>query len=110
VSDLPTLIAENVGEPFGLFFCTGEGSFFPNGEEESSGMVVTRSGRHFGFWTGWDYEQNCLTLDQWYVDLDDESRAAYAADAEYLDAVAEASGDATARPLEGSARGLPSNE
>lgn len=86
-SSLCTLIAEKVGEPFGLFFCTGEGRFFPDGTEESSGCVVTRSGRHFDFWTGWDATHGHLSLERWQPLV---SHDEWFDDTEYVDAVAEA--------------------
>ena len=41
------------GQRFGVFFSTGEGSFFPDGTEESSGYVVAEDGTHWFYWTDW---------------------------------------------------------
>ena len=57
------LIAEKGGEPFGLYFTTGEGKFYPNGEEECSGNVVAKDGREYTFWTGW--RDGGVVLDAW---------------------------------------------
>jgi hypothetical protein len=87
VSDIRALIGEKVGEPFGLFFCTGEGRFFPNGDEESSGCVVTRSGRHFDFWTAWDAQSKQMILEHWHAIVPHDD---WFENAEYVDAIAEA--------------------
>ena len=48
------LIAETLpGQRFGIFYSTGEGRFYPNGEEESSGFVVAEDGSHWFYWTTW---------------------------------------------------------
>ncbi len=52
-------------ERYGLFFGTGEGSFFPNGTEESSGYAIDDRGRVFFWWTGWDAERGAVTLETW---------------------------------------------
>jgi hypothetical protein len=50
---------------YGVFFSVGEGSFFPNGVEESSGSVVTEDGDHYSYWTGWDDAGGCETFATW---------------------------------------------
>ena len=52
-------------ENWAYFFVTGEGRFFPNGVEESSGDVITPSGQVYTFWTGWDTGQAVVTFRVW---------------------------------------------
>lgn len=63
---LTRLIAEKIpGQRFGVFFSTGEGRFFPNGEEESSGCVVTDRDDHYHYWTKWDHWAGRAAFDGW---------------------------------------------
>jgi len=52
-------------ESWAYFFVTGEGRFFPNGVEESSGNVITPGGQVYTFWTGWDVGQAAVTFRIW---------------------------------------------
>lgn len=68
---LAWLINERLGgRRYGVFFATGEGSFFPNGVEESSGCVVDEDGRHYAYWTGWDGAAGRARFDQWELIAD----------------------------------------
>jgi hypothetical protein len=58
------LAARGIG-PHALFFVSGEGEFFPNGIEESSGFVVDHEGRVYSFWTGWDAERDEVGFTEW---------------------------------------------
>ena len=69
------------GQRYGVFFSTGEGSFFPNGREESSGAVVAEDGEHYDYWTGWDAERGVERFDTWQH-IDDD-RDGWMDDAEY---------------------------
>lgn len=62
---LRRLIEERGIERYGLFFGTGEGSFFPDGTEEGSGYVVDHLGRVFFWWTGWDAERGAVNFETW---------------------------------------------
>ena len=62
---LARLIAARGVRRYGMFFVTGEGTFFPNGVEESSGFVVDQQGQVFSFWTGWDSSRREVTFSQW---------------------------------------------
>jgi hypothetical protein len=54
VSDIHDLIREKLpGQRFGIFYGTGEGTFFPDGSEDSSGFVVAEDGSHWFYWTDW---------------------------------------------------------
>lgn len=49
------LLAEDLGtSEFRVFFCTGEGMFFPDGCEEATGFVITRAQRCCFWATDWD--------------------------------------------------------
>lgn len=50
---------------FGVFHAAGEGQFFPDGREESSGSVVTEDGEHYDYWTGWDDATGTEIFVQW---------------------------------------------
>jgi hypothetical protein len=50
---------------FGYFSVTGEGRFWPDGTEESSGNVIGPDGRVFLFWTAWDAERVAPTFRIW---------------------------------------------
>ena len=51
---LAKLIEERLpGQKYGVFFSVGEGSFYPDGTEESSGFVAAEDGSHWFYWTGW---------------------------------------------------------
>lgn len=67
------------GERFGIFFDSGEGRFYPNGFEETSGQIVTASGRHFTFWTDWDETNARVTFD-WFRELEPDEMVCAAAD------------------------------
>jgi hypothetical protein len=85
---LAGLIREQLGAlRYGVFFCTGEGSFFPDGVEEASGQVVAEDGRHFTFWTTWDEAAGAPTF-AWWDEVDPD--ASWDRDTEYRDARAEA--------------------
>src|SRR5688572_19804165 len=58
------LAARGIGQ-YGLFFVSGEGTFFPNGVEETSGFVVRQTGEVYAFWTGWDSSRREITFSQW---------------------------------------------
>jgi hypothetical protein len=62
---LARLIAAHGVRRYGVFFVTGEGHFFPNGVEESSGFVVDQHGQVYAFWTGWDSNRRDITFSQW---------------------------------------------
>jgi hypothetical protein len=55
---------------YSLFFVTGEGEFLPGGApedpiEEVSGYVLSKQGRVFSFWLGWDPDKQEVTLTEW---------------------------------------------
>ena len=50
---------------YGLFFTSGEGDFFPNGVEETSGFVIDGQGQVHSFWTGWDADRQDVTFTEW---------------------------------------------
>jgi hypothetical protein len=54
VALLATLLAERGLKQYGLFAVTGEGTFTPDGYEETSGYILSSEGKAFFFWTGWD--------------------------------------------------------
>jgi hypothetical protein len=58
------LAARGIGQ-YGLFFVSGEGTFFPNGVEEASGFVVDHQGKVYTFWTGWDPRRQEVRFSQW---------------------------------------------
>jgi hypothetical protein len=58
------ITARGIGQ-YGLFFVRGEGEFFPNGVEESSGFVVDGQGRVYSFWTGWDEARQEVHFSTW---------------------------------------------
>ena len=82
---LTRLIAERLpGGRYGVFFGCGEGDFFPDGTEESSGSVVTEDGEHYGYWTGWDATAAGVRFNKWQrLDCDGSE---WADDEEYQDA------------------------
>lgn len=62
---LGRLVSARVFGPYAFFFVSGEGEFFPNGVEESSGFVIDRHGSVHSFWTGWDADRDEVTLVGW---------------------------------------------
>ncbi len=50
---------------FAYFGVTGEGRFWPDGTEESSGNVIDQQGHVFFFWTAWDAAQGVPTFRIW---------------------------------------------
>ena len=68
---LHDLIRQHIGTvPYGLFFTVGEGKFLPNSApdeeiEESSGNVLTKDGRVYSFWFGWDPNRQSPALVEW---------------------------------------------
>src|SRR6188472_1437875 len=65
LSTLDRLVQEQRIGRFAYFFLSGEGVFYPDGTEESSGHVIDESGRTYAFWTGWDAARGAVTLSQW---------------------------------------------
>jgi hypothetical protein len=66
IESFDTLIRERIPDgPYALFWCTGEGAYLPNGDEESSGYAIVPSGETWFWWTGWDAEQQRVTLTTW---------------------------------------------
>lgn len=59
------LVRERGLERFAYFFVTGEGAFFPNGEEEASGYVLNEDGRVFFFWVAWDEARGQPRFSTW---------------------------------------------
>ena len=59
------LVRERGLRRFGLFFVTGEGEYFPNGDEEQSGYVIDDRGQTYAFWTGWDQSQQAVVFSEW---------------------------------------------
>jgi hypothetical protein len=64
-SPLERLVRERGLRRFGLFFVTGEGELFPNGDEEQSGYVIDELGQAYSFWTGWDPDRQEVTFTEW---------------------------------------------
>ena len=62
---LDALVRSKGLERYAYFFVTGEGHFFPNGVEESSGSVIDDHGRVFDFWTAWDARRERPTFRFW---------------------------------------------
>ncbi len=62
---LDALVRSKGLERYAYFFVTGEGHFFPNGIEESSGSVIDDRGRVFDFWMGLDPETGRPGLTVW---------------------------------------------
>jgi hypothetical protein len=62
---LGRLVKARVFGPYAFFFVSGEGQFFPNGVEESSGFVLDHGGRVYSFWTGWNPDRQEVTLVEW---------------------------------------------
>jgi hypothetical protein len=62
---LEQLIAGRHIGTYAFFFLSGEGVFYPDGTEETSGHVIDSSGRTYAFWTGWDTNRGAVTLSQW---------------------------------------------
>ena len=52
-------------DTFVPFLVTGEGTFLPDGVEESSGYVLDATGRVFRFWLAWDAERQAPALSVW---------------------------------------------
>jgi hypothetical protein len=66
IEPFDSLIRERIPDgPYALFWCTGEGRFLPNGEEESSGHVIVPSGEIWFWWTGWDAEARRVVFAIW---------------------------------------------
>lgn len=66
IEPFDNLIRERIPEgPYALFWCTGEGAYLPNGEEEASGHVIVPSGETWFWWTGWDTERQKTVLATW---------------------------------------------
>jgi hypothetical protein len=64
-SPIERLVRERGLRQFGLFFVTGEGDFFPNGDEEQSGYVIDNRGQIYSFWTGWDPAHRDVVFTEW---------------------------------------------
>src|SRR5207249_3105558 len=62
---LDRLLAARGIDRYGLFFTSGEGDFFPNGVEETSGYVVDSQGQVYSFWTGWDDTRQDVHFTEW---------------------------------------------
>lgn len=65
MNTLDRLIRSKGISRYGIFASVGEGSFFPDGTEDSSGYVIDERGRVFSYWTAWDHERGCLAFDEW---------------------------------------------
>jgi hypothetical protein len=63
--DLDTLIRAQGITRYGLFFCTGEGNYLPDGSEIGSGYVIAQDGAVYAYWTGWDTKAQRLTFETW---------------------------------------------
>jgi hypothetical protein len=57
---------------YAYFFVSGEGTFWPDGTEESSGNVIDRTGRVFFFWTTWDYDRGEPAFRIWEEEQSEE--------------------------------------
>src|SRR5438067_13197980 len=64
-SSLERLVREKGLQRFGLFFVTGEDDCLPNGEEETSGYVISDVGKIYSFWTGWDAARSDVVFIEW---------------------------------------------
>ena len=62
---LNALVRERGLERFAYFLVTGEGRFFPNGVEATSGHVLDATGQVFRFWTSWDAERAQPSFKVW---------------------------------------------
>ena len=62
---LERLVSARIFGPHAFFFVSGEGTFFPNGVEESSGFAIDRDGHVWSFWTRWDADQDAVVLAEW---------------------------------------------
>ena len=62
---LATLLAERGLKRYGRFAVTGEGTFMPDGYEETSGYLLSSEGKAFFFWTGWDESAQRTTFEMW---------------------------------------------
>jgi hypothetical protein len=67
---------------YAIWFATGDGTFMPNEEEETSGYVVNEDGRVFFFRTSWDEATRAETLTLQEV----EPRADWMEDRDYRQA------------------------
>ena len=56
---LERLVSARIFGPHAFFFVSGEGTFFPNGVEESSGFAIDRDGHVWSFWTGLGCRPGC---------------------------------------------------
>lgn len=84
---LTRLIEERLpGKRYGVFFATGEGRFFEDGTEESSGSVVTEDDDHYDYWTGWDADAGRATFVRWQPIEGCEEHGGWRGDQEYRDA------------------------
>lgn len=73
---------------YAFFDTTVEGTFLPIGTEddpveEYSGNIVTRDGRHFFFWLGWDEQAAKPIMIHWHLV---EPEKEWLDDTEYLEA------------------------
>src|SRR4051794_21697409 len=50
---------------YGVFFATGEGNEMQNGEEESTGYVISPTGRVYFYAIGWDRDTQTPTFTTW---------------------------------------------
>lgn len=62
---LRRLVGARIFGPYEFFFVSGEGEFFKNGVERSSGLVMNQHGQVWSFWTGWDDARDEVTLASW---------------------------------------------
>jgi hypothetical protein len=75
---LAALIRARGLDRFAPFATSVEGRIYPNGMDETSGLVVDERGRVFFFWTGWDQARGAPTLRMWdEVDPSKVNPAAY---------------------------------
>lgn len=82
---LTRLIEEKLpGKRYGVFFTVGEGYFYPDGTEESSGSVVTEDDEHYDYWTGWRDGAACFV--QWQPIEGCTEAGCWADNREYRDA------------------------
>ena len=63
--ELNRLIRTRVFGSYALFFESGEGEYFPNGVERTSGLVINQRGHVWAFWTGWDTDRSEVVLTEW---------------------------------------------
>jgi hypothetical protein len=60
-----TLLTERGLERYGLFAFSSEGTFTPDGYEETSGYALSSNDRAYFFWTGWDEAAQRTTFTLW---------------------------------------------